>query len=47
LASDAASEVGVKIIELLLEARAATDATDLSGLEPQPLSSSQLMNVEE
>ena len=36
-----------KIIELLLEARAATDATDLSGLEPQPLSSSQLMNVEE
>ncbi|CAL1136673.1 unnamed protein product, partial [Cladocopium goreaui] len=45
LASDAASEVGVKLIELLLEARATTDATDLSGLEPQPLSSSELMNV--
>ena len=47
MASDAASEVGVKLIELLLEARATTDATDLSGLEPQPLSSSELMNVEE
>ncbi|CAL1136671.1 unnamed protein product [Cladocopium goreaui] len=34
LASDAASEVGVKLIELLLEARATTDATDLSGLTP-------------
>ena len=34
----AASAVGVQLIELLLEARAATDVTDLSGPEPQPLS---------